>query len=119
MPHRSKLHNRLGRTPVSNIIKNRSVVADDWTVLRLAEGETADSITIPAGKVIVPLAVWQAQRATLEGRAQLGVWLSSDARPEALKDDLAHFEVIAVDFPIFTDGRGYSIAFNLRSRYGY
>jgi len=49
----------MGRMPVSNseIIKNRAVVADDWTVLRLSEGETADSVTIPAGKVIVPLAV--------------------------------------------------------------
>jgi uncharacterized protein (DUF934 family) len=104
---------------VSDIIKNRSIVADDWTVLRLAESQTADSIAIPAGKVIVPCSVWQAQRATLKGRAQLGVWLSSDGSPEAIKDDLAHFELIAVDFPIFTDGRGYSIAYNLRSRYGY
>jgi uncharacterized protein (DUF934 family) len=27
--------------------------------------------------------------------------------------------VVAVDFPKFTDGRGYSIAFNLRKRLGY
>ncbi|MGS0742929.1 DUF934 domain-containing protein [Glaciimonas sp. GG7] len=103
----------------NTIIKNRSIVTDDWTVLRLAEGDSADSIAIPAGKVIVPLTVWQAQRATLEGRAELGVWLSSDARPEAISDDFAHFALVAIDFPIFTDGRGYSIAFNLRSRHGY
>ena len=103
----------------SEIIKNRAVVADDWTVLRLSEGETADSVTIPAGKVIVPLAVWQARRAELQGRAPLGVWLNSDAQADAIKDDLEHFEVIGINFPIFTDGRGYSIAFNLRTRYGY
>ncbi|MBB5200562.1 DUF934 domain-containing protein [Glaciimonas immobilis] len=103
----------------TNIIKNRSVVADDWTVLRLAADDTPETVEIPAGKVIVPFTVWEAQRATLEGRAQLGVWLASNARPEALKDDLDHFALIAVDFPIFTDGRGYSIAFNLRTRYGY
>ena len=101
------------------IIKNRAVVSDDWTVLHLTEAETAESVTIPAGKVVVPLAVWQAQRASLESRAELGVWLPSDARPEILKDDLAHFKLIAIDFPKFTDGRGYSIAFNLRERLGY
>ncbi|MFC5472540.1 DUF934 domain-containing protein [Paraherbaspirillum soli] len=106
--------------PVSNnIIKNRAVVADDWTVLRLNEGESADSVAIPAGKVILPFSVWQAQRATLQGRAPLGVWLASDAQADVLKDDLAQFDLIAINFPIFTDGRGYSIAYNLRTRLGY
>ena len=47
------------------IIKDKQVVQDDWTVLRLQEGETADSVAVPAGKVIVPLKVWQAQRAVI------------------------------------------------------
>ena len=102
-----------------NIIKNKSVVADDWTVLRLAEEQTPDAVTVPAGKVIVPLTVWQAQRAELEGRAELGVWIASSERPEELKGDLARFALIAVDFPKFADGRGYSIAYNLRARLGY
>ena len=102
-----------------DIIKNRAVVSDDWTVLRLAEGETAADVTVPAGRVIVPLTVWQAQQASLAERTDLGVWLASDERPEALKDVLDRFQLIAVDFPKFTDGRGYSTAFNLRSRLGY
>lgn len=102
-----------------DIIKNRAVVSDDWTVLRLAEGGSAADVAVPAGCVIVPLGVWQAQQATLASRTDLGVWLASDERPDALKDRLDRFQVIAVDFPKFTDGRGYSIAFNLRSRLGY
>jgi uncharacterized protein (DUF934 family) len=104
------------------IIKNRQIVQDDWTVLRLAEGDDAETLAIPAGRVIVPLAVWQAQEAQLWERSaagEVGVWLPSDARPEILKDVLERFAVIAVDFPKFTDGRCYSIAFNLRSRLGY
>lgn len=101
------------------IIKHRAVVSDDWTVLRLAADEAAESVELPTGKVIVPLAVWLAQRSMLEGLTDLGVWLPSDARPEVLKDDLAHFQVIAIDFPKFADGRGYSIAYNLRARLGY
>jgi uncharacterized protein (DUF934 family) len=74
---------------------------------------------VPQGKIIVPLAVWQAQREALAGRTELGVWIAPDERPEVLKGELERFAVIAVDFPKFTDGRGYSIAFNLRQRLGY
>lgn len=102
-----------------NIIKNKAVVADDWIVLRPAAEDSPDEVAVPEGKVIVPLKVWQAQRAALEARAELGVWLASSERPEELKDDLGRFKVIAVDFPKFVDGRGYSIAYNLRARLGY
>ena len=102
-----------------NIIKNREVLADDWAILRLTETETADTVAVAAGKVIVPLRVWQVQRTALEARTELAVWIASDERPEALKDDLSRFKLIAVDFPKFSDGRGYSIAYNLRARLGY
>ncbi|MBX9637330.1 MAG: DUF934 domain-containing protein [Nitrosomonas sp.] len=101
------------------IIKNKAIVADDWIVLRLQEQETPENVIVAAGKVIVPLQVWQAQRAALQDRKEIGVWLASDERPEELKGDIEKFSVIAVDFPKFSDGRGYSIAFNLRARLGY
>ena len=101
------------------IIKNKSIVADDWNVLRLAETDTPEGVNVPAGKVIVPLKVWQAQRAALQTRAELGVWLGSAERAEELQGDVAKFAVIAVDFPKFADGRGYSIAYHLRVRLGY
>jgi uncharacterized protein (DUF934 family) len=104
----------------AQIIKGREVVADDWTVLRLDEGDAPEAVAVPAGKVIVPLAVWQAQRDTLVQRAgQIGLWFASDEQAHTVKDDLGNFAVVAIDFPKFTDGRGYSIAYNLRSRLGY
>ena len=102
-----------------DIIKGREVVADDWSVLRLEEGQAADHVEVPAGKVIVPLAVWQAQREALAAREQVGVWLAPDERADAIKADLGQFKVVAIDFPKFTDGRGYSTAYNLRKRLGY
>ncbi len=101
------------------IIKDKAVVNDDWTVLKLAEGETPETATVPAGKFIVPLTVWEAQRTSLQGRADIGVWIASHERPEVLKADVAKLPVIAVDFPKFSDGRGYSIAYNLRMRLGF
>ena len=104
-----------------DIIKNKQVVQDDWTVLRLQEDDKPGEIPVGT-KTIVPLVVWQMQHAALAARAaqgDIGVWLASNERPEALKDDVAVLSVIAVDFPKFADGRGYSIAFNLRARHGY
>ncbi|MDB5907638.1 MAG: oxidoreductase [Massilia sp.] len=103
----------------SQIIKGREVVADDWSVLRLEETDNAESVAVPEGRIIVPLAVWLAQRDGLAGRAEIGVWIGADERPETLKGELDKFAVVAVDFPKFTDGRGYSIAFNLRKRLAY
>ena len=101
------------------VIKNKTIVNDDWTVLRLGGQDTPESVVVPPGKVIVPLKVWQAQRDALHERAELGVWLASDERAEDLRDDLDKFSVIAVDFPKFADGRGYSIARHVRARLGY
>ena len=101
------------------IIKDKAIVNDEWEVLRLAEGEAPESVAVPAGKVIVPLSVWQAQRESLQSRAEIGVWIASHERPETLKGELDKFALVAVDFPKFSDGRGYSIAYNLRARLAY
>jgi uncharacterized protein (DUF934 family) len=101
------------------IIKGREVVADDWSVLKLDEGQTPETVDVPEGKIIVPLKVWQAQREQLSQRAQIGIWFASDELAHTVKDDLGKFAVVAVDFPKFSDGRGYSIAYNLRKRLGY
>jgi uncharacterized protein (DUF934 family) len=104
------------------IIKHREVVDDDWSVLKLVDGGTPETVEVPAGKIIVPVNVWLAQREQLLGRAarkELGVWFASDELAHTLKDDLDKFALVAVDFPKFSDGRGYSIAYNLRKRLGY
>lgn len=101
------------------IIKNNIVIEDDWTVLRLKEGEAADSVTVPSGKVIVPLPVWNCQFETLQKRKELGVWLASFERAEDIPDEVHRFPVIGVDFHKFTDGRGYTLAYRLRKQLGF
>lgn len=39
--------------------------------------------------------------------------------PATIADELPHLSLVAVDFPSFTDGRGYSIARLLRDRHHY
>jgi uncharacterized protein (DUF934 family) len=107
------------------IILDKKVVSDDWQTLRLVtpEGETLspESVEIPAGNVLVPLQVWKLQRsqllARLHGQQNIGVWFASDEQAKLLGEDIALFSILAIDFPKFTDGRGYSIAYNLRTRF--
>jgi uncharacterized protein (DUF934 family) len=103
------------------IIKDKKVVQDDWTVLRLSETDTPDSVSVPAGKVIIPLQVWKLQKSVLSQRSDIGVWFASDEQAKELTEDIQHFtsSLIAIDFPKFADGRGYSIAYNLRTRFHY
>ena len=102
------------------IIKNEQIVDDDWAVLKLAEGETPETVTLPAAPALLPLAVWLARKDELLSRNQvLGVWLDSGEGPETIAGDLEHLAVVAVNFPKFTDGRSYSTARLLRERYAY
>jgi uncharacterized protein (DUF934 family) len=104
---------------MKQIIKNGAVVGDDWAVLRADVDAAPEQVAVSAGKIIVPLKVWLAQRASLQSRADVGVWFASDERAEDLGADAAALPVIAVDFPKFGDGRGYSIAHYLRVRLNY
>ena len=105
---------------MSRIIKNRQIVDDTWNVLKLAEGETPESVALPSDNPIVPLAVWLARRDELLARQRpVGVWLDSQEGPESIAGDIERFAVIAVNFPKFADGRGYSTARLLRERHGY
>ena len=101
------------------LIKDRKLAADSWQLLE--RGADAALPSVPAtGDVMVPLAVWQASRDALLARdGKLGVWLAGDDDPADIAADLEHFELVAVRFVSFTDGRGYSIARLLRERFGW
>jgi uncharacterized protein (DUF934 family) len=91
---------------------------DRWRTLGV--DPAADLANLPPGPIIVSLALWQARKAELLARGEpLGVWLKPDDEPEAIADDFASFQVVAVHFPKFGDGRGFSTAALLRTRYGY
>jgi uncharacterized protein (DUF934 family) len=98
------------------LIKGNRIVEDAYLVVR---GATALA-ELPEGvPVVAPLALWQANRDALRARGEFGVWLAPADDPLALADDLASLALIAIDFPSFTDGRGYSSARLLRERLGY
>ena len=101
---------------MSQLIRQRRIADDDWTLVRAASALTDLPDGVP---VIVPLKLWIERRAALIARGEVGVWLAPDEDPVALAADVARLAVIAIDFPQFTDGRGYSHARLLRERYGF
>src|SRR5258706_13972645 len=101
------------------VIKHRQIAADNWKLLKPAADGSSPAVA-PTGDVIVPLALWLEQREALLSRAGgLGVWLDSHEEPATIAGDFDRFGIIAVNFPKFGDGRGFSIARLLRERYGY
>ena len=104
---------------MSKLIKNGRLSDDAAQILVLDETQAPEALTLPDGPVFVPLAVWQAHKGVLAARSDVGVWLDSHERVEELADDLETLSAIALNFPKFTDGRAYSEAALLRSRYGF
>lgn len=103
------------------IIRDGELVDDDWTLVP-TDGD------VPAtGKIIVPLKLWLSARllpsdslnALTARQAPVGVWLDGSDDVSVLADSIATIPLIAINFPKFTDGRGYSAATLLRSRYSF
>lgn len=97
----------------NKIIKDGKVIDDQWQLV------ASDATDIPAGKVIIPLSLWNTHKASLNDREALGIWLDSDESPELIADCVNAFAVIAINFPAFADGRGFSYGRELRDRHQY
>lgn len=101
------------------LIKDRQIIDDNFSLLKLNEDGSLPAI--PAdGDVIVPLTAWLVQKDALLARnGKTGVWIDSHEEVEMLGSDAGKFALVAINFPAFTDGRGFSTARLLRERYGY
>ncbi len=111
------------------ILRNGQVQNDNWQVLRMETLDALDApaegtldlsaVNVPTGQWLVPFSVWLAQRNSLATRKDVAVWLSPE---DDLTEVAKHFDqwpLLAIDFPKFTDGRGYSMAWRLRNHYHY
>ncbi|MEY2633775.1 MAG: hypothetical protein RIR00_2429 [Pseudomonadota bacterium] len=105
---------------MSRIIRNAAVVADPWQVFSPEADSDLQTLPLPTGPQLLPLPVWQARREEILARGEaFGLWLAPADDPAEIAADLGLFALIAVNFPKFADGRGYSTARLLRQRYGY
>ncbi len=96
------------------IIRNGAICEDRFV-------HVADGVALPeTGDVIVSLDRYRELRAALQKRAgQVGVRLRSDQEATLVAPYLAELALVAIEFPGFKDGCGYSTARLLRERFGF
>ena len=95
------------------LIDRHGIRADTWVRFN---GDAAS--LAPDANVILPLDDWREFRQCWLSRpGKVGVVLAPSDDPAAIAADLPHLALVAVEFPSFTDGRGYSTARLLRARH--
>jgi len=99
------------------MLSHGKVIDNSWTLVA-ADVPTTDNL--PTGDILVPLALWCEQHSVLKNHTgAVGVWLDSHEEVETLTGYLDQLPVVAINFPKFVDGRGFSSARLLRDRYHY
>jgi len=101
------------------LIKKCQIIDDRWILIK--ENSQLEDLQAYSGQdLIVPLVFWLAERTRIQQRSgKTAVWLNSNEVPQSLGSDLHNLDVIALNFPIFSDGRAYSSARELRCNLGY
>ncbi|MDD2722664.1 MAG: DUF934 domain-containing protein [Methylovulum sp.] len=95
------------------IIKDQQIIDDNWQSL-------ADDDELATGDISVSLNRWQQEKPKLlahDGR--LGIRINPADTVTDFADDLDKIALVELDFPDFADGRLFTHAWLLRSRYGY
>ncbi len=92
------------------VIKNKQIIEDDWSLW------TSDGAVPQEGALLLCVDSYRACATARTGKT--GLLVRSHDAPDSL-GSLDGIELIAVEFPKFADGRGYTIARLLRERMGY
>jgi uncharacterized protein (DUF934 family) len=104
---------------MTKLIKNQKIKDDSWQLAREL-GTLAELERFGHEDIIVPLGFWRDNKALLKQReSRSAVWLDSHELPAILADDLQDLALVALNFPVFSDGRPYSSARELRVNMGY
>jgi uncharacterized protein (DUF934 family) len=100
-----------------NIIKDNVLVEDNYQLIA-KDIELTSIDELPEGNLILPLEIYLTHREALADRP-IAVWLDADQAPQVLTGNLEQPTFIAINFPAFADGRGYSYAYILRMEMQY
>ncbi|CAM4075314.1 DUF934 domain-containing protein [Kerstersia similis] len=108
----------------AHLIYHGQLVDNDARLYEAGDAETALPADEPGWLVRLP--VWLANQAEAKNRQHpLGIWIAPDDDIASLPGaenaaiDPQGIWLLAIDFPQYTDGRGYSFAQILRNQYGW
>lgn len=101
------------------LISQDAVMSNHWTVMKASTGPEILQ-AVPGKNFIVPLQFWKLYQEELsEYEGGIAVWLNSDEQPGQIADAINSLPLIALNFPVFSDGRSYTNARELRQKYAY
>ncbi len=104
---------------MQKLIRNGTIEQDHWTVLKEANGPEVLK-AVPGRSFIAPLKFWKLYRKELEEyQGEIAIWLDSDEDVNEIGPELASFPMVALNFPVFSDGRSYTNARELREHFNY
>ena len=101
---------------MKNLIKDGVVVADNWQFVR--EAEELEAAKASGNPIFIAAELWADLKGQLEG-VELGVILNSDQPASLIAEDLDKLKAVAINFPVFVDGRGFSYARELRETHKF
>lgn len=100
------------------LIKDNQIVEDQWQ--RVSTEDINEALLGSDADLLFPASWYVENAATASNRSgRSGVWLAANEEPKMLTDVLGQLDTVAIDFPNYKDGRGYSYARELRTRFNF
>ena len=103
------------------ILRRQEIIEDTWFRPGPDPDPGKQQAPFPEGDLLVSVECWRDRRGDLLARrgGRLGLRLEVTDKLEEFLGDLARFDLIALDFPKFSDGRPLSTCRLLRQRHAY
>jgi uncharacterized protein (DUF934 family) len=98
------------------LIKDGELIDNNW--LLIEKGSSVEEINTNGDvKSLVPFSLWLENKERISQQTgHIGIWFDSDESPLLSEEEVNSFPLIALNFPVFRDGRPFSHAAILRQQ---
>lgn len=98
---------------MKRVLKNHEIIDSPWCLTNEVTGDSIEPYSI------VPAQWYLDNSDTFSVKANTGIWFDSHEEIDLIRDHTENICLIALNFPEFNDGRPYSSAYLLRTRFGF
>jgi uncharacterized protein (DUF934 family) len=97
------------------LTKTGELIANSWQIL--AKDADVNLNELKSGSWLIHINQYLLNQDQLP--TNIGVWLDSDDNPESASAVMGKVHAIGVNFPVFSDGRGFSIARTIKQQFHF
>lgn len=102
----------------NKLIKDGTIIDNKWQYI--APSENDEAITLPStDHIVIPFSTWLAQPELISGEGTYGIHVYPGDDISQFEGKLEQFTLVAIHFPAFADGRGYSYARTIREQFKF